>query len=288
MNESGGALRAKRSKGLWRWAAGGLALGLLVGLAATLTYPETYTSRGSIRTVPSDIPERFMPAAFALDVGSLRREMVELFFKRQTFRTVILAHDLYRSERARMPMEDVLDLMARHIHFEDTQPMTVSFSYPDPILAQRVTREFLTRLVGDSLRERGAQAKLIAGFLRAESGKAAMAWEELIAKAPNVSGAAAERLALDREIAARQYRTLRERLAEAEMLVSLDERKQGPLIEINNLPSLPERPDFSKWIFLPAGAVGGLLLGLLAGLAWRFRIEAATPPQGLEDAPARK
>ena len=287
MNESGGVSRAKRSNGVWRWAAGGLAAGLLVGLVATLTYPETYTSRGSIRTVPSDIPERFMPAALALDAGGLRREMAELFFKRQTFRTVILAHDLYRSERARMPMEDVLDLMARHIHFEDTQPMTISFSYPDPILAQRVTRDFLTRLVGDSLRERGAQAKLIAGFLRAESEKAATAWEELIAKAANVSGAAAERLALDREIAARQYRTLRERLAEAEMLVSLDERKQGPLIEIDNLPSLPERPDFSKWIFLVAGAAGGLLLGLLAGLAWRFRLEGVTPPQDLEDAHSR-
>ena len=272
MSESGGELRGKRTKGFWRWAAGGLAAGLLVGFVATLTYPETYTSRGSIRIVPSDIPERFMPAALALDVGSLRREIAELLFKRRTFRTVILAYDLYRSERARMPMEDVLDLMARQIHFDDTQPMTISFSYPDPIMAQRVTRDFLTRLVGDSLRERGAQAKLIAGFLRAESEKAATAWEELIAKAPKASGAAAERLALDREIAARHYRTLRERLAEAEMLVSLDERKQGPLIEVSNLPSLPERPDFSKWIFLSAGAAGGLLLGLLAGLAWRIRI----------------
>ena len=78
MSESGGVLRANRSRGLWRWAAGGLAAGLLVGFVATLTYPETYNSRGSLRIVPSDIPERLMPAALALDVGSLRREMTQL------------------------------------------------------------------------------------------------------------------------------------------------------------------------------------------------------------------
>lgn len=83
-------------------------------------------------------------------------------------------------------------------------------------------------------------------FLHSESVKAAKSWEDLIAQASKVSGPAAERLALDRELAARQYRTFRERLAEAETLIRLDERKQGPTVEVVDLPLLPEEPDFNK------------------------------------------
>jgi hypothetical protein len=281
MREIGGMLRAGTgSTGRWRWAAGGLAAGLLVGWVVTLANPEIYTSRALIRAVRSQIPERFVPATAPLDEASVMEAMGPAIFTRHALTSIIQTYDLYRAERTRMPMEDVITLMAGQIEFQGNhlsrgiRSISIAFSYPDPILAQRVARDIMTRLIDEALRDRSAQSTMTANFLRSEAEKAATAWEEVNAQARNASGAGAERLQLDREMAARRYQTLRERVAEAEMLVSLEERRQGPTLEVLDLPSLPERPRVSHWMILAAGAAGGLFLGLLARWVWRIRIPA--------------
>jgi len=65
------------------------------------------------------------------------------------------------------------------------------------------------------------------------------------------------------------------------MIAGMEERKQGPSVEVFDLPSLPERPEISHAAVLAAGAFGGFTLGLLLGWLRRLRSNANLQPAAL-------
>jgi hypothetical protein len=274
LREVGGLLHVEPG-GLWRWAGGGLLLGLLTAWVFTLASPEVYTCRALVRARPSPIPTRFVPATPALTVEGLRTSTVPAIFSRLTLTNIIQTFDLYRSERSRMPMEDVVELMRERIEIRVTTEQTVriGFSYQDRFLAQKVTRDILTRLIDETLRERASLSHATVRFLENQADRAATKWDELDARI-HKAGQQSERLLLDRDLARRHYETLRQQVSEAEMIAEMDERRQGPSLEILDLPFLPERPEISHQAILLGGACGGLLLGWCAGWLRRLRFHA--------------
>ena len=266
--------------GRGRWVAGGLALGLLSAWAVTFVQPEMYTSRASLRAIPSSIPERFVPASPALSAATLRTSMLPVIFARVTLTNIIQTYDLFRPERSRMPMEDIVDLMRRQIEIRAAanDVVEIAFSYPDRLLAQRVTRDLMTRLVDETLRQRHQLSMMTVAFLRSQAEKAAAAWDalNLRVRAARPESEGFDRLRLDRELAIRHYESMRTRLVEAETLASLEERQQGASLEVLDIPSLPERPRLSHAMVMAAGGAGGLVLGLLA--FWVRRLRTIPPP----------
>ena len=286
LREMAGLLRVERG-GWLRWALGGALAGLLAGWAVTAAAPEMYTAHAKIAFVPGAIPERYVPSRPGLASETFPRTLQEVLSRRSLI-NLIQTYDLYRPERARMPLEDVLELMQKQVEIlpfparlAGAEPtpgrgaVRVSFSYRDPVIAQKVTRDLMTRLIDDTIKERTALSMMTVGFLRAQADRAATAWEELNGKARNAAGPGAERLQLDRDLARKRYQTLREQVIEAEMISDMDEHKEGPTVEVLDLPSLPERPELSHMTILGAAAGVGLLLGLLA--VWLRKLRRGAP-----------
>jgi hypothetical protein len=78
-------------------------------------------------------------------------------FVREYLASVIQEHDLYRGERARKPLDDVIDKMKRNITLEatpyaspthpDTLTFVVRFGYPDARVARQVNEELISRFM---------------------------------------------------------------------------------------------------------------------------------------------
>jgi hypothetical protein len=92
--------------------------------------------------------------------------MSQTIFSRWGLATIIHTFSLYKTERSRMPMEDVVELMRKSILIRpvasvvDGSPripaFVVQFSYEDRHLAQRVTQELVGQYIDDNLREASA------------------------------------------------------------------------------------------------------------------------------------
>ncbi len=114
------------------------AVGLIVGAAASFTTEKQYISTGAVRIESELGAEDRVPQAVtaALSRGSLA-EIVQ----RPSL-------DLYRPERARVPMEDVIETMRKAIRIVKNPNGTVeiSFSYSDAAKAEATVRALMNRM----------------------------------------------------------------------------------------------------------------------------------------------
>jgi hypothetical protein len=113
----------------------GIAGVVLAGLVAFLLMPYPYQSTATLKITPLDVD------AFV--------SITEAAFTRNALTTIVLNHKLYRRERTRMQMEGVIDRMRRAIVVRPVGPnlAQVSFSYEDPVQAQRVSQDLVARII---------------------------------------------------------------------------------------------------------------------------------------------
>ncbi|HKN62078.1 MAG TPA: hypothetical protein VJW93_12935 [Candidatus Acidoferrales bacterium] len=139
--------------------AGSLA-GVLVATAISFAVPLHYLSQSFVEVTPANgsapqSPRRLMDNV-AQDV-----------FSRDSLGSIIQEHNLYPRERARMPLDDVIDIMRRNIRVysltlaspenRDAFKFTVQFDYPDPHVAQEVNTALTSRVLEANLRMRQQQ-----------------------------------------------------------------------------------------------------------------------------------
>jgi hypothetical protein len=261
----------------------GLAAGLLIGLAvagAWATRP--YTSTVVVRANPPVIPERLVSPQPSVEIGRVVPVLLQTVMSRGTLSSVINTYGLYGSERGRMPLEDVVEEMRRNIQYEasDLGTVRLSFSYPDRMLAQKVTADLVSRMIGEYTRTRTMQAELTVQFLKDSAEKAAMQWEESLAaiRAAEAAGKSLARARLDADIARQRYETLSVRIAEAEMSADMERRQQGQTLELLDPASLPydRRPPIAY--AAGAGALTGAVLGWLISAVLSRRAANAVAP----------
>jgi len=75
--------------------------------------------------------------------------VTEAAFTPTVLTSIIINFNLYRRERTRMQMEDVIDRMRRDIRVRPVTPnlAQVSFAYEDPVQAQRVSQDLVARII---------------------------------------------------------------------------------------------------------------------------------------------
>lgn len=119
--------------------------GALAAVAISFTRPPLYRSRTLISVAPVD------PQA----VGNEIVERTKDLWAQPFLSAVIQEENLYPSERAQMPLNDVVDLMKKNIDIrllprKDGRPasaLALDFIYPDPHVAQRVDGKLTSKLV---------------------------------------------------------------------------------------------------------------------------------------------
>jgi hypothetical protein len=136
--------------------AGSLA-GILVAAAISLAVPVHYVSQSFVEVTPA---EGSAPQSARHWMNNVAQDV----FSRDSLGSIIQVHNLYPRERARMPLDDVIDIMRRNISLysltpaspenPNTSKFTVQFDYPDPHVAQEVNTALASRFIEGNLRMR--------------------------------------------------------------------------------------------------------------------------------------
>src|SRR5450759_199970 len=159
------------------WLIGPMFLGLVVAVVVAFMWPDTYVSQAVMRITPQTISDRLVPTIANMQMQQRLQQMQQEILSRDSLNELIRrpSLDLYRKERDRYPMEDVIqDMKNKYIRLTTevgrggASAFTISFSYPDRFKAQAVVRELVTKFTEQNVRVQHDNATLTSDFLGSE------------------------------------------------------------------------------------------------------------------------
>lgn len=131
--------------------------GMLVAAAISFVLPVHYLSQATLIVAPGYGSTRAGESARDL-VG----DVAQSSFSREYIASVIHEHNLYRRERLRMSLDDVIEKMRSDISVRlatdaspsnrETLTFVVQFDYRDPLVARQVNEELMSRLIEGNLK----------------------------------------------------------------------------------------------------------------------------------------
>jgi polysaccharide chain length determinant protein (PEP-CTERM system associated) len=151
------------------WIIGPLFAGLVTSVVAAFLWPNTYLSRATVKVVPQQVPESYVQSNVNQLMSDRISSMAQTVLSRAVLSTIIQSLDLYPRDRARLPMEDVVEKMKSDLSISNVvsygaqQPgsnpksvpaFQIAFSYTDRFKAQKVVSELSTKFIDQSIRER--------------------------------------------------------------------------------------------------------------------------------------
>ena len=130
------------------WLIGPMFAGLVIAVVVAFLWQDTYVSTAVMRITPQQISDRLVPTVVNMQMQQRLQQMQQEILSRGSLIELIQrpALDLYRKERQRYPMEDIVqDMRNKAIRLNTVDlggrgasAFTISFSYPDRFKAQAV------------------------------------------------------------------------------------------------------------------------------------------------------
>ncbi len=273
-----GLLGVPTAERWWLRTAGWGLAGLAAGGIVSFFLPVRYTSEGTLRLVPAMVSQDLLPHD-AIDVDRMLSSGKTMVLSRNVLVTIANNFDLYKSERRREPVEDVVEEFQKSVRIEHMGDnlVRVAFTYPDRLLANKVTQDLISRLISEMLTLRYNLATETVQFFQDQVDYVGQSWLKLSAsvKATSASDPRYELLVLARDQKRKEYESIAQKLGTAETLRQMEARGQGPRFELLDAPTLPQQPDTPPSFIWLVGLGCGLAVGLLATL---WRALRPTPP----------
>jgi len=151
------------------WILGPLFAALVTSVVVAFLWPDTYVSTATIRVVPPQVPENIVQSNVNMDITGRVNSLQQLILNRATLTNIINTKNLYKKERDRLPLDDVIEnYMRRDIKVNtvlqslnaqspgrrDQYPaFEIRFSYNNRFIAQQVTQDLSARFIEESVRE---------------------------------------------------------------------------------------------------------------------------------------
>jgi len=160
------------------WLLGPTLAALTLAVVVAFFWPNSYISMASIRVVPPAVPEKLVPTNVSVQMAERVTAMQQTILSRNTLTNIIQTYDLYRRERSRLPMEDIIEKMQKDIKVTGLTSLggggsparaaafRIGFQYENRYVAQKVTRDLMTRFIDENIRERFSQSQQTTQFLR--------------------------------------------------------------------------------------------------------------------------
>lgn len=284
-----------------------IALGALVaGVAASgwAWYESTadYVSIGVMVARRSLLPQPILATEpiTTLDVN----RTTAMVLSRASLTNLVHTHDLYGAERAAQPLEDVLEQMRKSVKVERTgdEGWRISYGYRDALKAQGVNKAILSGIEDEMKRQRSSRIDHAVEFIesrraklrRTQNGQAtpvAVPPSEptgfTVRYGPVDPGSVEPRsvylapdrpddLKLDPAQRRREEEMLGRELAMIRLWRDLEDRRQGPRLDVLKPADLPDGNLIQKYLpwsavgVISLGALAGGLLGMLAAAAYRM------------------
>jgi polysaccharide chain length determinant protein (PEP-CTERM system associated) len=200
-------------------------LSLAIGLGAYLLQPKVYMSTCLLSYQQQDVN----PAKMSPEINTKLKEIVSTLSQMITSRTsleeIINKEDLYKKEREKLPMEDVVEAMRRNIEIvpsKEGETFSISFTGSNPNNVVRVTNALSSRFIEENLKYREERASETSIYTKDEL---AMVKEKLDSKE-----------AIMRDYKLKHYNEMADqRTSNTERLIALQTQYQSRQDSIQNL-----------------------------------------------------
>ena len=166
-----------------KWLIGPAFAGLVISTVVAFALEDTYVSEALLRIVPQQISPELIQDINAQDVAARLNGMIQNIESRTSLVNIINNFGLYKKERNKEPLQDVIDQMQKAISIKPVLGVTgggnnnlpalqVSFRYNDRYTAQKVCEALVSRFL-DSSTESSFQTQVMAQqFLQDEFDRA--------------------------------------------------------------------------------------------------------------------
>src|SRR5216684_2117189 len=146
------------------WIFGPFLFTVVASVVGVYLYPDSYLSQAVVKIVPQQVPQNMVQSAINQQMSDRINSMAQTILSRTVLTTIINTFDLYKRERNRMPIEDVIELMKKNISIIPVTSPTattdripafgVTFSYENRLTAQRVVQDLVSRFIDENIRNR--------------------------------------------------------------------------------------------------------------------------------------
>jgi uncharacterized protein involved in exopolysaccharide biosynthesis len=154
------------------WIMGPLFGALVFSVMGAFLWPDTYASEASLRVLSPTLNESLAQSPISQTLIDRINSMASSIMSRSVLQTIILKEDLYPRDRARYPIDDVVESMRKDIRISQVQTLQVSnrqtvpaftirYFYQDRFKAQRVVQELVSRFMNANQQEQ--QSNMVAG-----------------------------------------------------------------------------------------------------------------------------
>src|SRR5215467_3264962 len=161
------------------WLIGPMFAGLVLSVVVAFMWPDTYISQAVMRITPPTISDRNVPTVVNLQMQQRLTQMQQEILSRGSLTDIIQrpALNLYPKEKAKLPIEDVIQEMRNKIKIQMvdaqnpgapgrvTSAFTISFSYPDRLKAQSVVQLLVSKFMESNSQVLRQQTDTTAGFI---------------------------------------------------------------------------------------------------------------------------
>lgn len=161
------------------WIAGPVFAAVVVAVVVAHLWPDTFVSTAVVRVVPPQVPEAFVPSNVNMEMSQRINSMAQQILSRSTLTNIINTHGLYARDRARLPMEDVVESMRKKdvrisnvVNFSagegrrQVPAFQISFAYEDRMKAHKVCQDLVGRFINENTRDRTNQSVFTTQFLK--------------------------------------------------------------------------------------------------------------------------
>src|SRR5262245_50644256 len=165
-----------------RWIiAVGLVLGMYGVLVVSSRLKDMYQSEMLIQVVPQRVPDTYVRSTVTMRTEERLNSLPKQVMSRTELERLIQQMNLYPTELARKPMQDVVLLMRSKIELEvvrsqrdtrETDAFYIRFSYPDRQIATTVTERLGALFINVNAQDRGDLARATSSFLQTQLGEA--------------------------------------------------------------------------------------------------------------------
>ena len=176
----------------WRRAwliIAGLVVGAYGALVVSSQLQDHFQSEMVIQVIPQRVPEAYVQSTVTMRTEERLNALSQQVLSRTALESLINEMNLYEKRRARLPMEDVVNLMRRDVRVDpvastvssargDADAFFVKFTYTDRNTATKVTERLGKLFVDLNAKDRGQLAQATNDFLESQLGDTRRQLEE--------------------------------------------------------------------------------------------------------------
>lgn len=168
----------RRHKG---WVFGPFLLTLVASVVGVYLWPDRYESVAVVKIIPQQVPQNMVQSTVTQDMADRISSLATVVLSRNQLTTIINNLSLYPSERKRLPMDDVVELMKNDLHINpiiagsngrNVPAFTVQFRYEDRKLVNKVVQNVADRFISESQSNRTSQTSGATQFLQDQAAQA--------------------------------------------------------------------------------------------------------------------